>query len=185
MSCACRATTKPLACPEPPKSTMAVEQDPSTGELHRGSEAEVVAFLSGRSAPCPRCDYDLRDAKSAKCPECGEPLVLKLGSSRVRFGWLLIAMAPGCFSGIAAVFLMVPITVTLVQRLPAGSGAPWPVVVGDGFGFLSALAVVGMYRHRHRLMSWTARSQRMFAVTVWGIHVLVLVLLVLALAFWV
>ena len=37
---------------------------------------EVIAYLKGRSVPCPRCAYDLRDAPTATCPECGEPLLL-------------------------------------------------------------------------------------------------------------
>ena len=146
----------------------------------RDPAAEVVAFLKGRFAPCPRCGYDLRDITTARCPECGEPLVLKIGSPRVRFGWLVLAMAPGCFSGVAALFVMLPVFVTFWQRLPPGRGAPWPVMVGDAFGFLSAASVVLMYRHRHRIMSWKARRQAAFAGAVWGAHVLMLVLLLLA-----
>jgi hypothetical protein len=143
----------------------------------RDPDAEVVAFLAGRSAPCPRCGYDLRDIGTAKCPECGEPLVLKVGSPKARFGWLVLAMAPGCFSGVAALFVMVPIALTIGRRFPAGQGVPWPVVVADMFGFLSAASVWLMYRHRHRFMSWPARRQGTFAGAVWGTHVLMFVLL--------
>jgi hypothetical protein len=158
-------------------------EDPTAkgGQPLRDPDTEVLAFLRGRSVPCPRCGYDLRDIGTAKCPECGEPLVLKVGSPRVRFGWLVLAMAPGCFSGVAALFVMVPISMTLGRRLPPGHGAPWPVMVGDAFGFLSAASVALMYRHRHRIMAWTARRQAAFAGTVWGIHVLMFVLIVFAL----
>lgn len=147
----------------------------------RDPHAEVVAFLKGRSFPCPRCGYDLRDIQAATCPECGEPLVLKIGSPRVRFGWLVLAMAPGCFSGVAAVFVLVPIYMTMGRTFPPSQGLPWPVVVGDTFGFLSGAAVGLMYRHRHRFMSWTARRQAAFAGGVWGIHILMFLLIVLAL----
>jgi len=163
---------------------MDVEDHLTTGQPLHDPEAEVVAFLVGRSFPCPRCAYDLRDIPTAKCPECGEPLVLKIGSPRTRFGWLVLAMAPGCFSGVAALFLMIPIYMTSRRPLPPGQGAPWPVVVADAFGFLSAASVGLMYRHRHRFMSWRARRQGAFAGAVWGIHVLVFVLLVLALWYW-
>ncbi len=149
----------------------------------RDPEAEVIAFVKGRSVACPRCAYDLRDIQSATCPECGEPLVLKLGSTRARFGWLVLAMAPGCFSGVAAVFVLVPIVLTLWHRLPAGQGVPWPVMFGDAFGFMSAASVALMYRHRGRIMSWPTRRQGLFAGSVWGGHVLVFVLLVLALRY--
>jgi len=144
-------------------------------------EAEVVAFLAGRSVPCPRCAYDLRDIQTARCPECGEPLVLKIGSPRARFGWVVLAMAPGCFSGVAALFVMIPVIATIWLRLGPGQGAPWPVMVGDAFGFLSAASVGVMYRHRHRIMAWTARRQCAFAAAIWGMHVLMFALLVLAL----
>ncbi len=159
---------------------MESEGDPTNNRPRRDPEAEVVAFLVGRSVACPRCAYDLRDIKTAKCPECGEPLVLKIGSPRARFGWLVLAMAPGCFSGVAAMFVMVPIFVTFWQRLPKGQGAPWPVMAADAFGFLSAASVALMYRHRHRFMSWRARRQGTFAGAVWAIHVVALGLFILA-----
>jgi hypothetical protein len=163
---------------------MDVEDDPATRRPLHDPEAEVVAFLEGRSVPCPRCAYDLRDIPTARCPECGEPLVLKIGSPRARFGWLVLAMAPGCFSGVAALFVMIPISMTIGRRFPAGQGLPWPVVVADAFGFLSAASVGLMYRHRHRFMSWTARRQGGFAGAVWGTHILVFALLLLAMWLW-
>jgi hypothetical protein len=141
-------------------------------------EAEVVAFLRSRSVPCPRCGYDLRDIQSARCPECAEPLVLKIGSPRAHFGWLLLAMAPGCFSGVAAVFVLVPIFIGIWHNLPPGDRMPWPGVAADVFGFLSATTVVLMYRHRHRIMSWRVRRQVAFAATIWAIHIAALALLI-------
>ncbi|CAN5765383.1 hypothetical protein BH11PLA1_BH11PLA1_03980 [soil metagenome] len=153
--------------------------DPTTSRPVQGSEGEVLAFLQGRSVPCPRCGYDLCDISTARCPECAEPLVLMIGSPRARFGWLVLAMAPGCFSGVAAVFVMVPIVMTAGRTFPPGQGMPWPIVVADGFGFFSAATVAVMYRHRHRFMAWTARRQGLFAGTVWGAHVSAFLLFVL------
>lgn len=150
----------------------------------RDPESEVIAFLEGRSAPCPRCAYDLRDIQTAACPECGEPLVLKIGSPRAHFGWLVLAMAPGCFSGVAALFVLVPIVMTLGRNLPPGQGAPWPVVAADVFGFVSAASVGLMYRHRHRVMALRLGRQRAFAAVIWAIHVLALVLFFVAMWLW-
>lgn len=150
----------------------------------RDQAAEVVAFLRDRSVPCPRCTYDLRDAKAAKCPECAEPLELRIGSPKVRFGWLVFAMAPGCFSGIAAMFLLVPIAMTIGRRFPPGQGLPGPVIGVELFGIASAASVMVMYRHRHRIMSWTTRRQGAFAGSVWGLHLLALLLFLLATWLW-
>lgn len=152
-----------------------------TPEITRDMQMDVVAFARGRSVPCPRCGYDLRDIEQARCPECGDPLFLTIGTQRVRFGWLLLAMAPGCFSGVAAVFVAVPVAVSLWHRLPPGQGAPWPVVIGDGFGFLSAASVAVMYRYRHTILRWRSRRQVLFAGAVWGVHFVVFVLLLTAL----
>jgi len=141
--------------------------------------AEVVRFVRVRSVPCPRCGYDLREIEQARCPECAEPLELRVGSPRVRFGWLVLAMAPGCFSGVAAVLLAFPVWRSI--GLPPGRGAPWPVVVADLFGFVSAASVYWIYRHRHKIMRWRTGSQVGLALGVWGVHVLAFVLLLSAL----
>lgn len=153
---------------------------PPTHDPH----AEVVAFLEGRSAPCPRCAYDLRDAQSAQCPECGEPLVLKIGSPRVRFGWLVLAMAPGCFSGVAALFVLVPVVATIGRSFPPGQGLPRPILAADIFGFLSAGSVALMYRCRHQIMAWNSRRQGAFVGAVWGVHIVAFLLVLLGLWIW-
>lgn len=157
---------------------------PASSTTRPPDDAEVVAFLRGRSAPCPRCSYDLRDITTPRCPECAEPLVLKVGSPQARFGWLVLAMAPGCFSGVAALFVAVPVGLTLIRFFPPGQGAPWPIIVADAFGFLSAASVVIMYRHRHRFMAWKPARQRTVAVSIWGAHVLMFALVLLALGYW-
>lgn len=157
---------------------------PASSTTRPPDDAEVVAFLRGRSAPCPRCSYDLRDITTPRCPECAEPLVLKVGSPQARFGWLVLAMAPGCFSGVAALFVAVPVGLTLIRFFPPGQRAPWPIIVADAFGFLSAASVVIMYRHRHRFMAWKPARQRTVAVSIWGAHVLMFALVLLALGYW-
>lgn len=157
---------------------MNAEERAATQRALCDPEAEVIAFLKGRSAPCPRCAYDLRDIQTPTCPECGEPLVLKIGSPRARFGWLVLAMAPGCFSGVAALFVLIPV---FVHMMFPGAKGVWALMVADAFGFLSAASVAFMYRHRHRVMSWTARRQAAFAASVWGVHVLMFVSLLLGL----
>lgn len=150
---------------------------PSTAD---DGAAEVVAFLRDRSVPCPRCGYDLRDTKAAQCAECGEPLVLRIGSPRARFGWLVVAMVPGSFSGVMAVFVLIPIVITILEGARASQGLPLPILVADAFGFLSATSVFVMYRNRHRILRWKTRRQIAFAAAIWSIHVLMLVMLFLA-----
>ena len=163
---------------------MTADVDSTPPQPRRDSQAELVAFLCDRSAPCPRCHYDLRDIKTSKCPECGEALVLKVGAAQARFGWLVLAMAPGCFSGVAAIFVMIPIAGMIWERSPLNQGVPWQLMAADAFGLLSAASVGLMYRHRHRFMCLKVRRQIKFVGTVWGIHFLALGLLILSAWLW-
>lgn len=130
----------------------------------------LLAFLRSRSIPCPHCGYDLRDLASPLCPECSTPLTLQVGSPRPRFAWLLFAMVPGCFSGIAALLLAIPITATVLQNRSA-QHLPWPILAAEAFGLLSAASVPLAYHHRHRVLTLTPRSQARFAGLVWVVHV--------------
>lgn len=147
-------------------------------------DEELIAFLTGRSFPCPRCAYDLRDIRAARCPECAEPLILTIGTPRVRFGWLIVAMVPGSFSGVAAMFLAVPIAITLWQAFPRPYGVPGPILAADLFGFASLAAVALMYRHRLAFIRWSVRRQALFALGIWAIHILAFVVLVVAMNLW-
>ena len=181
-----RDSSKWSTQPPPDRRTtrLDAEHNPLQQRPPRPSDAEVIAFLAGRSFPCPRCMHDLRDVPTAACPECGETLVLTIGSARARFGWLVVAMAPGCFSGVAAVFVMLPIAMTIGRSFPPGQGLPWPVVAADVFGFLSAASVGLMYRHRHAIMAWRVPRQATFAFGVWGVHILAFGLFLLCMWLW-
>lgn len=53
-------------------------------------DLSVADFLRGRSAPCPKCGYDLRDLTTDTCPECGARLLLRLGhEDHVPRNWLI------------------------------------------------------------------------------------------------
>jgi hypothetical protein len=147
-------------------------------------QAELIAYLAQRHLPCPRCGYDLRASSSAICPECAEPLELRVGSAKPRFGWLLFAIAPGCFSGVAAIFVSIPIAASLWNGFLPGKGLPWPIIAADIFGYTSAASVVLMYRHRATIMSWPSRRQAAFACGVWAVHIAAFFLVLLWLWFY-
>lgn len=158
--------------------------DESQPDAPPAADEQLIAFLAGRSFPCPRCAYDLRDIRAAVCPECAEPLILTIGTPRVRFGWLIVAMVPGSFSGVAAMFLAVPISVSLWRSFPHLYGVPWPMLCAEAFGIASAASVALMYRRRLAIFRWTMQQQAAFAVGVWAIHIGAFVLLIAAMAVW-
>jgi hypothetical protein len=93
--------------------------------------------------------------------------VLAVGATRPRFLWLLATVAPSIFSGIAAVLLLVPMSIAL---LTGGRPAPWPVVAADAFGFLSALAALVLVWRRFRFLRQSQTAQRGWAIGAWAIH---------------
>lgn len=159
-----------------------IDERGATGSVAPQGDKELIEFVRGRSVPCPRCGYELRNLESARCPECGEPLILMVGSPKARFGWLVLAMAPGCFSFVSATLLAVPIVMTTLVA-PRGKGPPWPIYVADAFGWLSAASLVLMYRERQRIMAWAATRQAWFAGGVWCAHLLMFAAVIAAMAF--
>lgn len=129
--------------------------------------------------PCPRCGYDLKNLTSPKCPECGEGLSLRVGVTTPRFGWLLVAVAPGMFSGVCASLLAIPLSIAWIRR--AGP-APWPIYAAEGFGILSGFVASLMYFRRGPFLRADPKAQRRTAVWVWGVHLAAFGLLVAALA---
>jgi len=129
----------------------------------------LLAFLREFDADCPLCGYNVRALVRPICPECGQELVLTVGAARLRFGWLFAAIAPGFFSGIAAIFMLVPI----FGRLFFGDGVlmPLPIMV-DVFGWCSGIfAIILAFRGRVRFLAQSPARQRWFAITIWLIHV--------------
>jgi hypothetical protein len=130
--------------------------------------AHLLAYLSGRDVSCPLCGYNLRDLTRPVCPECRHELVLSVGVSELRFGWLLVTVAPSMFSGIAATLLLVPM---IMVPVAGGEPAPWPFVATEAFGWLSAAAGLLLAGRRHAFLRQSTAVQRRWAVGAWAIHV--------------
>lgn len=139
-------------------------------------ETLLLEFVRNRDTPCPKCGYNLRNLSTAICPECHEPLTLSVGVARPRFGWFVAAIMPGCFSGISAGLLVIPLTVSLFS--PSGP-APWPPWAADIFGWVSGLATIVLVRYRYSFLRQPQAVQRWLAAGVWAIHVLAFAMLVL------
>ena len=138
----------------------------------------VLAFVRDRDAPCPGCGYNLRDLSEPRCPECRKDLVLAVGLREPRFGWFLITVTPGLFSGIAAVLLSIPVT---ILPLIGGGPAPWHVLMTDAFGWLSGLGALVLIRCRQAFLRQPNARQRLWALGAWAVHLCVFVMfLVLA-----
>ncbi len=116
-------------------------------------DESIVHFLATHDAPCPRCGYNLRSARSSVCPECG--LQLKLAIIRDQGSvvpWCALLVAVSLVGGVglrrwvAEAFHGLP---SLRAELPT-VGWYWYVL---HFALLaSPLVLVGVLLGRHWLM---------------------------------
>jgi hypothetical protein len=171
-----------------PGATVAVEMDHTeeqstsipraamTSPPPSRAQEMLLDFLREHDTPCPVCGYNLKALTRPICPECGQELVLSVGAARLRLGWLLAAVAPGFFSGIAAIFMLVPI----VGVLAFGNGRlPLLIPAVDLFGWCSGVFAIILAIKRYRFIAKPRSTQRWWALGIWFIHVAVLGLLIL------
>ena len=136
----------------------------------------LLDFLREHDAACPVCGYNVRALTRPICPECHQELVLTVGATRLRLGWLLAAVAPGFFSGIAAFFVLVPI----VGRLLFGDGLLSPALIAlDLFGWCSGLFAIIVAAKRNRFLAQPRARQRWWTLIIWIVHIAALVLFIL------
>lgn len=136
----------------------------------------LLAFLREHDAACPVCGYNVRALTRPICPECRHDLVLTVGAAQPPIGWLFAAVAPGFFSGIAALFMLVPI----IGRAMLGDGVWMPLaIIVDLFGWCSGLFAIILAAKRRRFLAQSRTRQRWLALTIWFIHVAALGLFIL------
>ncbi len=95
-------------------------------DLRSSHEISLREHLADRDVPCPACSYNLRDAASATCPECGFEL-------RIRSGRLICPNTGGSFveaiATLMGVFLVLAgIAITLALFLHWSDPPPFPVI---------------------------------------------------------
>ena len=151
----------------------------ATGRPAHGDAASRVAsddtsrlleFLRGRDMSCPACRYNLRDLTQPICPECRQRLSLTVGVRDLRIGFLLVTLAPGIFSGIAAVLLSIPL---LLATILGAGPVPGLLVAIDLFGWCSGIAALVLVRRRYAFLRRDHGIQLTWAVATWAVHLLV------------
>ena len=139
------------------------------------AQAMLLEFLREHEAPCPVCGYNLKALVRPVCPECGQELVLAVGAARLRFGWLFAAVAPGFFSGIAAIFVLVPIVLVLTI---GNRNLPLRIIAVDVFGWCSGVFAIVLAANRQRFIAQPVARQRWWALGLWFVHVAALALFI-------
>jgi hypothetical protein len=76
---------------------------------------DLARFLTSNDIPCPCCGYNLRGLTSDACPECNQPLVLRVGLAEPRVG-SLVAAASGFLAGAGAALVCLALVVLFSIR---------------------------------------------------------------------
>jgi hypothetical protein len=136
----------------------------------------LIDFLRDHDAPCPLCRYNLRALTKPECPECRHALALTVGIPRLRFEWLIAAVTPCTFSGIAAILLLIPI----IAQPVSGNGPPPPgICLLDAFGWASGITGAGLFARRYAFLRMQPGAQRLVAIVIWGVHLTAFLMMVL------
>ncbi len=154
---------------QPPASATSSASD----EANRNDRL-LLEYLASNDAACPVCGYNVRGLTRPVCPECRHRLRLTVGAVDVTLRWFLAAIAPGVFSGIAAIFLAIPL---IVSPLTGNGSAPGFIIATDVFGFASGIAALVMMAKRKRIVAMPPGNQQMLVAIVWVVHILALLAL--------
>ena len=143
----------------------------SAGTATNRREELLLEFLREFDAPCPTCGYNVKGLNRPFCPECNQELKLTIGVSRLRLGWLFVAVLPGFFAGIAGFFLAVPTVAISVED----GVIVWPFAAFTLFCWCSGLfAIVLAFRKRNRFIAQPRSRQRWIVLAIWLIHLIAL-----------
>lgn len=135
------------------------------------------AYLADRDVSCPMCGYNLRGLTSARCPECGEAIELRVGLAEPKMGaWIggLIGLSAGLGFCLFSLLLVALFTNMTPREFLSDFGP------GLGGGLLQGLFLyvwvrqVSWIRRRSAKRRWTA------AIGCWAFTVLVVTLFVYA-----
>ena len=141
---------------------MAVSPEP---EQLTDADRMLLDFVRDRDVACPSCGYNVRNLTKPVCPECEEPLVLKVGGKTYPVRWLLATVAPGIFTGVTAGVM----AVTLLIMGPPNFVSLGVIFTGIFFIASAALAVVLIIWNK-RFIRQPQPRQIMWAVLLWVIH---------------
>ena len=139
--------------------------------------AALLDFVAERDAPCPLCGYNLRGLTTPTCPECRQPLRLQVGMVRPRLGGLIASAAPGMFSGMATIAIVVVMVVAFIRMGPPGGPVPPGIILLLGFGVASGLIALALLAWRWRFLRLPLLAQWMVAAALWLVHLSVFAIL--------
>jgi hypothetical protein len=109
-------------------------------------------FLAERDHPCPRCKYNLRRLQTQVCPECGEPLYLRVGLVHPKIALMITGLIGlSCGVGLNGLLLIYAAGLAIFARFGTMIDEFVFVNCGGLFVLGSAMALwLGLWRYIQR-----------------------------------
>ena len=135
--------------------------DVAAASTRSADERALIEFLGQRDVPCPLCGYNLRQLRSARCPECGRELELRVGLSEPRQGaWVTAQIAIAAAAGVGGL----AIVATIMHGWPNVSRRQWLFNICF-FYYMLAIPLAGMtYLLRRRFLRLERNAQWWIAI---------------------
>lgn len=148
MSTTAGEVERPPGAPLSPPS-MTQPDDPAARRL--------IEHLRERDIACPLCSYNLRNLASPICPECGQPLELRVGATNLRLGAWITCVASTVFTiGIGGFLVM------LVLRWGMPPSTMWALVL-LGAALANLLVLTSLVTGRTKFLQMPLDRQRLVA----------------------
>lgn len=113
----------------------------------------LVAFLKDRDAPCPHCQYNLRNLTITTCPECGKTIELAVKAHEVSVQpWATLVVALSLPAGVGIFFVLMCIR-TRWPRL----NHPEALLVYTSIGMIPLAITAAVMRQKFLRLSRTAQ----------------------------
>lgn len=130
-------------------------------------EAELIRWVTGRDVPCPVCRYNLHGLVEARCPECGAPLHLHVGSDNLHLGpWILAITGPTLGLGFDGVMAIITLGERVLQPPASPLFRSTLVTLSAVFFVMAAICAAGLLTLIRNRATWTRmRARRQW---IWG-----------------
>ncbi|HUO08545.1 MAG TPA: hypothetical protein VM008_09625 [Phycisphaerae bacterium] len=143
---------------------MTTHTDPPPPAPIPTSDADfLLAFLKDRDALCPLCKYNLRNAVSPRCPECGREIKLSVGMAEPYIlPWALTTI----FVAMAASVGIIYLSICIRFGVPPFKGArlrDMPAVLALGYGVIAIPVLILLITMRRRFLRHRHGTQRVLA----------------------
>jgi hypothetical protein len=148
---------------------------PTPPENQRNAERDLELlreYLKHGDAPCPLCGYNLRALTDDRCPECGNPFKLQIGSAQAQFGLFLAFLAPMFMMAGFAMFLAVRFAYLFVNQWRGPTPGEWGPYVILAVGLVEGAALPIIYRRRAALLRCSKPQQFLTAMISWSLNLL-------------